>query len=50
MTVGLTTPASMFCVKFWIHRLSSILPHVHMLISMRVFDPAHPDVGRIRQH
>ena len=27
-----------------------ILPHVHMLISLRVFDPAHPDVGRVRQN
>lgn len=26
-----------------------ILPHVHMLISVRVYDPAHSDVGRIRQ-
>lgn len=26
-----------------------ILPHVHMLITTRVFDPAHADVGRIRQ-
>lgn len=26
-----------------------ILPHVHMLITMRVFDSAHGDVGRIRQ-
>ncbi len=26
-----------------------VLPHVHMLITMRVFDTAHADVGRIRQ-
>lgn len=26
-----------------------ILPHVHLLISMRVFDPAHTDRGRLRQ-
>lgn len=26
-----------------------ILPHVHMLITMRVFDVRHADVGRIRQ-
>ncbi|MEO9132006.1 MAG: MobA/MobL family protein [Sphingomonas sp.] len=26
-----------------------IMPHVHLLITTRVFDPAHPDVGRIRQ-
>ena len=37
------------------HRAASdgkpeILPHVHMLIAMRVFDPAHPDVGRVRQN
>lgn len=28
----------------------AILPHVHMLITMRVFDRAHPDVGRVRQN
>lgn len=28
---------------------SEILPHVHLLITTRVFDPAHTDVGRIRQ-
>lgn len=27
-----------------------ILPHVHMLISLRVFDRSHPDVGRVRQN
>lgn len=37
------------------HRAASddkpeILPHVHMLIAMRVFDPVHPDLGRIRQN
>ncbi len=26
-----------------------ILPHVHMLITTRVFDPSHADAGRIRQ-
>lgn len=26
-----------------------LLPHVHMLVAMRVYDPAHPDVGKIRQ-
>ena len=26
-----------------------ILPHVHLLITTRVFDPAHGDLGRIRQ-
>ena len=26
-----------------------ILPHVHLLIAMRVFDPAHADLGRLRQ-
>lgn len=29
---------------------AEILPHVHLLISMRVFDPTHGDVGRIRQN
>ena len=27
-----------------------ILPHVHMLIAMRVFDPGHAEVGRVRQN
>lgn len=27
-----------------------ILPHVHLLITTRVFDPAHAEVGRIRQN
>lgn len=27
-----------------------ILPHCHLLITTRVFDPAHPEVGRIRQN
>jgi len=27
-----------------------ILPHVHMLITMRVFDPTQADVGRLRQN
>lgn len=26
-----------------------ILPHVHMLITTRVYDPTHTDAGRIRQ-
>lgn len=26
-----------------------ILPHVHLLITTRVFDPAHADIGRVRQ-
>lgn len=26
-----------------------ILPHCHLLITSRVYDPAHADVGRIRQ-
>lgn len=29
---------------------TAILPHVHMLIAMRVFDRSHPDVGRVRQN
>jgi len=29
---------------------TAILPHVHMLITMRVFDRSHPDVGRVRQN
>lgn len=28
---------------------SEIMPHVHLLISSRVFDPGHADVGCIRQ-
>lgn len=28
----------------------TIMPHVHLLITMRVFDRAHPDVGRVRQN
>ncbi len=28
---------------------AEILPHVHMLITSRVFDPNHADAGRIRQ-
>lgn len=28
---------------------SEILPHVHLLITTRVFDPTHADIGRIRQ-
>lgn len=32
------------------HRDSpEILPHVHLLITTRAYDPGHPDVGRIRQ-
>ncbi len=27
----------------------AILPHVHLLITTRVYDPAHADAGRIRQ-
>lgn len=26
-----------------------ILPHCHLLITTRAYDPAHPDAGRIRQ-
>lgn len=28
----------------------AIHPHVHMLITMRVFDRAHADLGRVRQN
>jgi hypothetical protein len=28
----------------------AILPHVHMLITMRAYDRSHPDVGRVRQN
>lgn len=28
---------------------AEILPHCHLLITSRVYDPAHVDVGRIRQ-
>lgn len=28
---------------------TAILPHVHLLITTRVFDRDHPDLGRIRQ-
>lgn len=31
------------------HDKPEILPHVHMLITCRVFDPSHAEVGRIRQ-
>jgi len=27
----------------------AILPHVHMIITTRVYDPGHVDVGKVRQ-
>lgn len=29
--------------------MPAIAPHAHLLITTRVYDPAHPDVGKIRQ-
>lgn len=29
--------------------IPAILPHVHLLITMRVFDRSHPELGRLRQ-